>query len=990
MMIGRTISHYKVLEKLGEGGMGVVYKAEDIKLKRIVALKFLPRDLMIDSESKRRFYKEAQAAASIDHPHICTIYEVEEVYSKTFIVMEYLSGQSLKEMIKSGPIGIDQTLKYSIQIAEGIQRAHEKGIIHRDIKPANIIITEEDTVKILDFGLAKFKKQTQTTKEGIIKGTIDYMSPEQTLGEKLDHRTDIWSLGIVLYEMLIGHVPFGGSYEQAIVYSIMNEEPEPVTALRTGVPMELERIINKAIAKNSNERYQHLDDLIVDLEKIKKLPEPKISIQKKTGIFKALDRLVKPIKIPIFIILAAIIIITGYFLLNKNHIIKKPVSRQISKIISKKSLAVMYFKNNTGDKKLDYLSSSLTDLLITDLAQSRFLRVMSEEQLLSILEELHRQDTRSLTTADLRQIASRGEVDQLLVGKYNKIGDEFIINITLHDSKTGEIIGAEGINGKGINSIYSMVDELTRKIKSHFKLTSEEIKADIDLDIRDITTSSFEALGYFIQGNRLYNDGKFRDSIKELKKAVAIDPEFAMAYRYLAMNYSHLRIYDLRKQYLKKALSFLDRLTLKERFKIQAAYIDLTEYSYLKPVEIYKDILKYYPNDNDTMIWIGSVYRNLEEWDESIKWFDKVLKNYPSWITYVNLAYMYICQGQPKKTQELLLEQKSIFADKMLFHKMLAFSYLYQKQFDQARKEINEGRRLAPDMEELTALAGHVHLITGEPEKARQIYRILKEKNNLEATLLGYRCMAQFYLVQGEFKNCKKEILGGIEQSVNPEQKSQRLDFLVFLAYLYFQTGDYESTWATCQSVLDLAEPKLYDSQVLKALHLQGLSHLNLNQIQAALEKADTLKNLLGKTGFTKRMRHYHHLQGCLARTRKQYPRALRSLEKACLHVSTIPVFKIMTGPSFYQDCLARTLAENGQLDQAITYYEKVVSQPLNLLMSGDIYVRGFYWLGKLYADRGWKGKAIEHLEQFLRFWKDADSAIPEIDEAKNILSRYK
>ncbi|MCK4836751.1 MAG: protein kinase, partial [Candidatus Aminicenantes bacterium] len=969
----------------------------DTKLDRFVALKFLHKQFIINEEEKNRFINEAKSTAALDHPNICAVHEIDETQDgQMFIAMAYYEGETLREKILGvgakgvSPLPINNVIDIAIQVAQGLQRAHESNIIHRDIKSANIIITRRNEIKIVDFGLAKLKGHTNITKTGTAKGTVSYMSPEQASGEAIDHRTDLWSLGVVLYEMITGQLPFKGVYDQAIIYSILNEKPEEVSGIRSGIPMELDRIIRKTLEKSPENRYQDMVELLLDLEKLKKQPRPGLLSTGKSGFFKALKRLIKPVRIPTFTILAAVIIIAGYFLFNKKPASIQPTTTPRLIEAKKKSLGILYFKNNTGDRKLDYLSSSLTDLLITDLAQSRFLRVMSEEELLGILEELHKQDTRSFNAADLRHIASRGKVDHLLVGKYNKIGDDFIINITLHDSKTGEIIGAEGINGKGINSIYTMVDALTRKIKNHFKLTSEEISADIDLDIRDITTSSLEALGFFIQGTRLYNDGKFRDSIKELEKAVAIDPEFAMAYRYLAINYSHLRIYDLRKQYLKKALLFLDRLTLKERYKIQAAYIDLTEFSYLKPVEIYKDLLKHYPEDAEAMIWIGSVYRNLEEWDESIKWFDKVLKQYPSWITYMNLAYMYICQGLPEKARELLLEQKSIFADKVLYHKILAFSYLYQKQFDQARREIKEALRLAPDMDELTALAGHVHLITGEPEKARQIYLDLKEKNNLESALLGYRCMAQFYLARGQLENCKKEILAGIEQSAESEQKSQRLNFLVFLAYLYIQQGDYESARSTCQSILDLAEPKLYDSQVLNALHLQGLALLNLNQIPAALEKADGLKNLLKKTGFKKGMRHVHHLQGCVARTRKQYSRVLHSLKKACLYTSTIPIFKIMTGPSFYQDSLARTLTDNGQMDQSISFYEKVVSQPLNLLMSGDIYVRGFYWLGKLYADRGWKGKAIENLEQFLKLWKDADSALPEIAEAKNMLTKFK
>ncbi len=267
-MINQTISHYKILAKLGEGGMGVVYKAEDTKLKRIVALKFLSA-IALGGEEKSRFLREAQAAAALNHPNICTIYAIDEVDGQMFIAMEYIEGQSLREKIETGPLKIDEAIKFATQIADGLQAAHEKGITHRDIKSANIMITHKDQVKIMDFGLAKLARGgTMLTKEGMTLGTAAYMSPEQARGEVVDHRTDIWSLGVVLYEMVTGRLPFRGEYEAAMMYSLLNEEPEPLTSLRSNVPMDLERVVAKMLAKNPAARYQHVDELPVDLKTI--------------------------------------------------------------------------------------------------------------------------------------------------------------------------------------------------------------------------------------------------------------------------------------------------------------------------------------------------------------------------------------------------------------------------------------------------------------------------------------------------------------------------------------------------------------------------------------------------------------------------------------------------------------------------------------------------------------------------------------------------
>ncbi len=266
-MVGQTISHYKILEKVGEGGMGVVYKAEDTKLKRQVALKFLRTDILDleDEEHKERFLREAQAAAALDHPNICTVYEIDEADGQTFLSMAYLEGGTVKEKIKARPLKLEEALDIAIQTAQGLQAAHGKGIVHRDIKGANLMVTPQGQVKIMDFGLAQLAEQSRLTKTTTMLGTPAYMSPEQAQRLHTDRRTDIWSLGVVIYEMMTGRLPFEGERQEAVLYAIGNDEPEPITALRVGVPTELDFIVSKAMAKAPEERYQHVEEMIVDL-----------------------------------------------------------------------------------------------------------------------------------------------------------------------------------------------------------------------------------------------------------------------------------------------------------------------------------------------------------------------------------------------------------------------------------------------------------------------------------------------------------------------------------------------------------------------------------------------------------------------------------------------------------------------------------------------------------------------------------------------------
>ena len=267
-MTGRTISHYKILERLGKGGMGEVWKAEDTQLRRTVALKFLSSDAIDNEEIKARLIREAQASAALDHPNICHVYGIHEENGETFIAMAYIDGPSLAEKIKERPLPLDEALNIAIQIAEGLQEAHEKGIVHRDIKPHNVMLTAKGQVKIMDFGLASLAGRSKLTKSGTTLGTPAYMAPEQLEGRDVDRRADIWALGCVLFEMLTQRTPFAAEYEQAIAYGILNEEPEPVTALRSGLPTEIDRVLSRALAKDPAERYQHADDLVVDLRKL--------------------------------------------------------------------------------------------------------------------------------------------------------------------------------------------------------------------------------------------------------------------------------------------------------------------------------------------------------------------------------------------------------------------------------------------------------------------------------------------------------------------------------------------------------------------------------------------------------------------------------------------------------------------------------------------------------------------------------------------------
>jgi len=363
-MLGQIISHYKILEKLGAGGMGVVYKAQDLKLDRFVVLKFLSSDLTRDEKAKERFIVEAKAASALDHPNVCTIYEINETDDgRLFIAMAYYDGETLAAKIKqqkeNSKASLDWAIDITVQIASGLSRAHEAGIVHRDIKPANVIITKRHEVKILDFGLAKLAGQQHLTKSGATLGTIAYMSPQQAQGLEVDHRTDIWSLGVVMYEMLTGQLPFQGHYDQAVMYAIVNVAPAAVRSLRSEVSGRLAAIIEKALAKKLDERYQHIDGLLEDLKsptkKIASNPSvsaPKLGNKKKWYLYGSL------------LVFLAALIFAGYYFFQKS-------TQTID------SIAVLPLQNLSGDPEQEYFADGMTEALIMNLAKIKSLRVIS-------------------------------------------------------------------------------------------------------------------------------------------------------------------------------------------------------------------------------------------------------------------------------------------------------------------------------------------------------------------------------------------------------------------------------------------------------------------------------------------------------------------------------------------------------------------------------------------------------------------------------------
>jgi serine/threonine-protein kinase len=563
-MIAKTISHYRILEKLGGGGMGVVYKAEDIKLKRTVALKFLPPDLTRDEEAKERFIHEAQAASALDHPNICTIYEIDETEDgQMFIAMAYYEGETLKKKVASNQLSVNSVIDYAIQIAQGLAKAHEHGITHRDIKPANVMVTKDGVVKIVDFGLAKLAGQKRLTKTGMTVGTIAYMSPEQAQSIDADHRSDIWSFGVVLYEMLTGQLPFKGEYEQAVVYSILNEDAEPITGLRTGVPMELERIVDKAMAKRPDERYQRVDEMLVDLKRVSKEAETgKVKVRPAKEKLHPRERAIRYGR---WAGLALLLAIAGLFLWQK--VGERTSTRSDSR--PKIRLAVLPFDNITKNPEDEYFSDGMTDEMISKLSKISGFGVIARTSVMQY-------KTAPKSIADIGQEL---RVSKVLEGSVRKAMDKLRISVKLVDVATQEQIWSDEYD-KEFADVFAVQNEVAQQVASALRV---ELSPTEKRQIEKRGTESLEAYNLYLQGmyyiNKFTPEGPLK-GIEFFNQAIKIDPEFAHVYAGLARAYGildnsafrpPLEVGPKRKAYALRALE-IDP-TLSEAYAELAAFL---------------------------------------------------------------------------------------------------------------------------------------------------------------------------------------------------------------------------------------------------------------------------------------------------------------------------------------------------------------------------------------------------------------------------------